>query len=226
MNAKKARAARRAAPPVHSSRQQQSWWLTWKGGAVGLAVVGLLAASFVLPGLLSSDNSGTQHEGMAMGGLGVGEGLPVGSPVPTFSEKDVQTGVPISSESLAKGKTLLFFSEGVMCQACFQQIKGLEEVGAQLRQRGIRLVSITPDPKNDLLQAIAQFDIRTPMIADSNRDMSSAFNTLGKGMHGDTPGHSFVLMQSGTVLWYRDYWLPPTRSMFVKAKQLLADLPA
>ena len=52
------------------------------------------------------------------------------------------------------------------------------------------------------------------------------FNTLGAGMHADTPGHAFALIDKGKVLWYRDYWLPPTRSMYVSPSKLLADIPA
>jgi peroxiredoxin len=225
MNAKKARAARRAAPPVHSQEQRGSFWTSWKGITIGAAVIAVIAGSFVLPGIVSSDSSANPHAGMAMG-VGVGEGLTAGTPVPSFSEKDVVTGSAISSKSLSQGKTLLFFSEGVMCQACFQQIKGIEEVGAKLSERGIRLISITPDSKDELQKAIAQYDIRTPMISDSDRNMSAAFNTLGKGMHGDTPGHAFVLMSHGKVLWYRDYWLPPTRAMYVEPQKILADMPA
>jgi peroxiredoxin len=224
MNAKKARAARHAAPPVQSQQPRASFWLSWKGITIGAAVVAVIAGSFVLPGVFSSDSSANPHAGMAMG-VGLGEGLTVGTPVPPFSEKDVQTGAPISSESLSQGKTLLFFSEGVMCQACFQQIKGIEEVGAKLSKRGIRLISVTPDSKDELQKAIAQYDIRTPMISDDDRSMSAAFNTLGKGMHGDTPGHAFVLMSHGKVLWYRDYWLPPTRAMYVEPQKILADMP-
>ena len=92
-----------------------------------------------------------------------------------------------------------------MCQACFEQIKGLEQMQAELDERGIRLISITPDRPSDLEQAIAQYGVTSPMVADHDRDMSAAFNTLGKGMHPDTPGHAFALIQKGKVLWYRDY---------------------
>ena len=64
------------------------------------------------------------------------------------------------------------------------------------------------------------------MIADDGRTRSQAFNALGKGMHGDTPGHAFALIDKGKVLWYRDYWLPPTRSMYVEPAKLLADIPS
>ena len=229
MSGKKARAARQAAhataPPVRSKRSgQRLFWTTWKGGLVGLAVAAAISASFALPDVLDTKSTAGSHAGMAMG-VDPGAGLPAGSSVPSFSESDVETGTAITSKSVFGGKTLLFFSEGVMCQACFEQIKGLEAVSDKLAQRGIRLVSITPDSPGDLHQAVSQYGITTPLVADDDRDMSLAFNTLGQGMHGDTPGHAFVLVNRGKVLWYRDYWLAPTRSMYVEPTRLLADIP-
>ena len=226
MNGKKARAQRNAVAPVkRPSTSSTSFWGSWKGGLIAGTVVIVIAASFILPGVFKSNGMASGAHSMAAG-VNMGEGLPVGSLVPSFSEKDVVTGQTISSKSLLKGKTLLFFSEGIMCQACFQQIKDIEDVGAELAQRGIRLVSITPDSSSDLKQVVGQINIRTPMISDSNRNMSKAFNTLGQGMHGNSPGHAFALISGGKVLWYRDYWLAPYRSMYVKPAELLKDIPA
>ena len=190
-----------------------------------VTVGAIVAASFVLPGLIhkNSASAGAEHA-MAMG-ANMGEGLPVGSRVPSFSARDVETGRLISSGTLFPKKTLLFFSEGVMCQACFQQIKDIESFGSQLEKRGISLVSITPDSPGELDQVIRQIGITTPMIADTSRSMSEAFNTLGRGMHSNTPGHAFALIYRGKVLWYRDYWLPPDSTMYVKPAKLLADIP-
>ena len=229
MSGRKARATRQAAhaagPPVRSKQaQKQSLRRSWKGGLIGLGVAVVISASFLLPDVLDSRPAVTSHAGMAIG-ADPGAGLPAGSSVPSFFERDVETGRAITSSSLFDRKTLLFFSEGVMCQACFEQIKGLERFGTELDERGIQLVSITPDSRGDLQQAVSQYGITTPMIADDDRDMSQAFNTLGQGMHGDTPGHAFVLVSKGKVLWYRDYWLAPTRSMYVEPTRLLADIP-
>jgi peroxiredoxin len=191
----------------------------------GGVVVVLLAASFVLPGILSkkSPSAGAAHA-MSMG-ADMGGGLPAGSRVPSFSERDLLSGQPITSKTVYGQKTLLFFSEGVMCQACFEQIQGLQQFGEDLAKRGIQLISITPDSPSDLKQAISQYGITTPMISDDDRTISSAFNTLGQGMHGDTPGHAFALIYKGKVLWYRDYWLAPYRVMYVPPKKLLSQIP-
>jgi len=202
----------------------QGFWRTWKGAVVGVAAVAVVGASFVTPKLLDSE---TRRAAPAHAmGADEGAGLAVGAAVPSFAERDVVTGRPITSESIQSRKTLIFFSEGVMCQACFEQIKGLERMGEVLERRRIQLVSITPDTAADLEQAIAQYGITTPMIADDDRDMSEAFNTLGQGMHVDTPGHAFVLVERGKVVWQRDYWLAPYRTMYVEPKQLLDDIPS
>ena len=228
MSGRKARAARQAAqtaaPPVRSKQfGQHHFWRWWQGGLIGLAVAMVISGSFVLPDLLDSKPAAGPHAGMTMG-VEPGAGLPAGSSVPSFSERDVETGRAITSTSVYDQTTLLFFSEGVMCQACFEQIKDLERFGAELDKRGIQLVSITPDSPGDLRQALSRYRITTPMIADDDRDMSQAFNTLGQGMHSDTPGHAFALVNRGKVLWYRDYWLAPTRSMYIEPERLLADI--
>lgn len=226
MSQKKVKAAKRQARLSAPPSSDSSFWKSWKGALVGVGALAVVAASFVLPGMFRNEGTspGAAHA-MSMGAKH-GEGLPVGAPVPSFDEHDLLSGKTISSKSVYGHKTLLFFSEGVMCQACFEQIQGLEQFGAGLKQRGIQLVSITPDSKNELEQAAGQYGLTTPLISDSDRNMSSAFNTLGLGMHGDTPGHAFVLIDKGTVLWYRDYWLPPYRSMYVNPKKLLKDIPA
>jgi peroxiredoxin len=234
MSGKKAKAARQAvrpsAPPVRSRgsrnaktakagfRTSQTWILVAGG------VVALLVLSFVLPGVLGKSSTAGEVAVAKKLGVAVGAGLPAGSTVPAFSGTNLQTGQRISSTSVYTHKTLLFFSEGVMCQACFEQIQGIEQVGNQLAKRGIQLVSITTDTVHDLEQAQRAYGIDTPLISDANRRISEAFNTLGQGMHTDTPGHAFALIYRGKVLWYRDYYLPPYRTMYVQPRKLLTDI--
>ena len=216
---------RASAAPVRS-KASSSFWRSWKGAAVAAVVIAVMAASFVLPGAFTKKTASPGAAHAMSIGADQGAGLPIGASVPAFSKRNVATDQPISSKSVYGKKTLLFFSEGVMCQACFEQIKGLERFGGELGKRGIQLISITPDTPGDLKQAISQYGITTPMISDDDRTMSEVFNTLGQGMHADTPGHAFALIDKGMVLWYRDYWLPPARSMYVEPARLLADIPS
>ena len=52
--------------------------------------------------------------------------------------------------------------------------------------------------------------VRTPFLLDDGT-VSKAYGTIGKGMHADLPGHSFVLIdKAGNQRWYGAYpsmWL-------------------
>ena len=218
------RAGGRARPVKAPKRREEPKRLPWKASAIAVVVLALVGASFVVPGLLESEPSAQTAGGHQM--TTNGDGPDVGSRI-SFSERAVVDGREISSQSLRGKRTLLFFSEGVMCQACFEQIRDIENVGAELGRKGIGLVSITPDSEQVLREAVSQYGISTPMISDEDRDMSTAFDTLGQGMHSDAPGHAFVLLDAtGGVVWLRDYWLAPYRTMYVEPEKLLADIAA
>ncbi len=220
--------SRGGSPVKAPKRRDEPKPFPWKVPVIGAVVLALLGASFVVPRFFENGpavSAGQDAQGHEMA-TPDGDGPDIGSRI-SFVERDVMDGREISSESLRGKKMLLFFSEGVMCQACFVQIRDIEQVGTQLRKRGIGLVSITPDSEEVLRQAIDQYEISTPMIADDDRDMSAAFDTLGQGMHSDTPGHAFVLVdETGKVVWQRDYWFEPYRTMYVEPAKLLKDLAA
>ena len=190
---------------------------------MALGIVVLLAASFILPGVFKGPSS-VRSPGVPAG-VALGAGLPIGAKVPAFSGINLINGRVVSSAQIYDQRTLLFFSEGVSCQACLEQIQGLQQVGSELTKRGIHLMSFTPDPPTILKQAAGDYKITTPLISDSNDVISSAFNTLGQGMHANTPGHAFVLVYHGKVLWYRDYWIT-NQEMYVSPTSLLSAIPA
>jgi peroxiredoxin Q/BCP len=179
--------------------------------AAGLGIAAL-AATFVLLGRGQQPSAPTATQ--------------IGTPAPAFGERDVVTGNTISSESLRGKNVLLFFSEGVMCQACFEQIQALEARAADLKQRGLVLVNVTTDRAADARQAAQTYRITTPLVADENRDMSGAYDVLGQGMHPNTAGHTFILVDGkGVIRWRRDYGLGSDPTMYVKPDRLLADIP-
>lgn len=225
MSSHERRAGGRPHPVKAPKRREEPKRFPSKAVAIAVTVLALVGASFVVPGLFAKE-SATTAGGHGAHSIGAGDGPAIGSRI-AFDERNVVTGSVISSQGLRGKETLLFFSEGVMCQACFEQIRDLETMGVELEKRGIELVSVTPDSPKVLREAIDQYGITTPMISDDDRSMSAAFDALGQGMHSDTPGHAFVLLnKAGKVVWQRDYWLAPYRTMYVKPARLLADLSA
>ena len=152
--------------------------------------------------------------------------LKVGSVAPAVAGLDVVTGRQFSSKDLAGKNVLYYLNEGVMCQACLVQIEALQQHAAELRQRGIALVSVTNDDADTLGQAARDYAITTPLIADSNRAVVKSFGVLGGipagvGMHNDTADHTFVLVdKTGHVRFIQDY-----PRMWIGVDQLLKELP-
>lgn len=174
---------------------------------LGVLAVAVLAAAFVLPGQLSG--KGHASERIASG------------KAPGFSERDAVTGQPVTSRGLLGQNVLLFFSEGVMCQACFEQIQSLQARASDLKRRGLVLVNITTDPPGALRDAASAYGITTPLVSDEDRNMSGAYGVLGQGMHPDTAGHTFVLVDGrGQIRWRRDF-----KTMYVPPQQLLGEIP-
>lgn len=180
--------------------------LLWWGGA--LVVVAIGAVVLVL--------AAGQSNKSAPSGQRVSSG-----PAPAFSERDVMTGKAITSSGLRGKNVLLFFSEGVMCEACFEQIQSLEQRSADLQKRDLTLINITTDPAGTLQEAVQAYGIQTPMISDESRAMSDAYGATGQGMHPDTDGHTFVLIDGkGDIRWRKDY-----TTMYVEPDKLLSEIP-
>ena len=186
-------------------------------GAVAAIATTLLVLAVALGGGSGSGSPADPHGSSPA----PGEGPALGAQAPAFALTDATTGRRVTAEGLRGRKTLLFFSEGVSCQACLVQAADLERSGA-LKNAGIALVSVSTDDPESLAQAAEQYGIRSPMLADPSTEMSSAYGMLGHGGmgHPTTDGHAFMLLdEAGKVRWHRAY-----QEMYVKTGKLLRDM--
>ena len=185
-------------------------------GAVGLIAMVLVLLAVLLPG-------GTKPAATHVPAAGAGTGAEIGAKAPDFALTNVVSGRQVTAASLRGRKTLLFFSEGVNCQACMVQVADLEKART-LDKQGIELVSVTTDQPGDLAEAAKQYGISTPLLADPTTAMSSAYGMLGHGGmgHPNTDGHAFMLLdERGTIQWHRAY-----QEMYVEPGDLLRDMNA
>jgi len=126
-------------------------------------------------------------------------------------------GSTVSLSDFSGQNVLLYFSEGVGCDACFYQMTSLEKDASVLKDADIStVIPIVVNPMTDVQQTVKQFDLKTPWLVDADMSISSAYNVIGAGMHADLPGHSFA---SGQIKWQMAY-----PSMFASAQQLVKDM--
>ena len=151
---------------------------------------------------------------------------PVSGPAPQMQLPSAQ-GSRFDLADLRGESVLLYFQEGLMCQACWTQLRDLERAEAELEAAGIdKLVNVTTDPVDLLARKVKDEGFSTTTVSDRTGEVSREFGALGVGMMGGgMNGHSFVLIgPDGQIQWRADYGGAPDYTMYVPVPQLLADL--
>ncbi len=222
----------RKAPRTSSASRRRSRGgpLLRVGLVVGVAVLGL-AAIYVNGTRQSGEDADASASGVTQSASGYA--FQVGNPgpgqgAPSFTLPSTGGGT-LGLDDLAGDRTLLYFQEGLMCQPCWDQLVDIEAQLDEFRALGIdRVVTVTTDPYSALVQKVELEGITTPVLADEDRSVSAAFDTLGYGMMGgSTNGHTFIVLdEDGRVAWRADYGGAPDFTMYLPTESLLTDLRA
>lgn len=144
-------------------------------------------------------------------------------PAPPFTLTDTR-GERVSLADYRGQNVLLYFNEGAGCQSCLTQMAAIERDRAAFAAADVTVLPIVMNSGQDILADMTANGVTTPFLLD-NGTVSAAYGTLGKGMHGDLPGHSFVLIDgAGVQRWYGEYpamWLAPGE-LLAKVKTYLS----
>jgi peroxiredoxin len=128
------------------------------------------------------------------------------------------SGTNVSLAALRGKNVLLYFSEGAGCEACLVQMAQIEKDPA-FAAEGLTVLPIVMNSKDQITADMAANGVRTPFLLDDGT-VSTAYGTIGKGMHEGLPGHSFVLIdKAGNQRWYGEY-----PSMFLSTTDLLNEV--
>ena len=180
--------ALRAAQALKDQRRKLRIHLTWVG--VTVAVIGIVAAMMLTSRQQTSS---------------------VARVAPDFTLTNT-AGAAVSLSGLRGKNVLLYFSEGAGCQACLVQMAQIEKDPA-FAAAGLTVLPIVMNTKDQITADMATNGVRTPFLLDDG-SVSTAYGTIGKGMHAGLPGHSFVLIdKTGNQRWYGEYpsmWLSDT----------------
>lgn len=140
----------------------------------------------------------------------------LGTAAPGF-ELASTDGTNVSLSGHRGHDVLLYFSEGVGCDACFYQQARIEQEQQLLTAAGLTIVPIVVNPAADVRRELDRFGLTTPFLIDADRSVSAAYDTIGRGHHADLPGHTFVLVDGdGNMRWRLD-----EPSMFVEPSRLV-----
>ncbi|GAA1439359.1 redoxin domain-containing protein [Nocardiopsis tropica] len=224
-------AALRTATAKRQARRQQRKNLLIIG--VALAAVVLIAGGVYF--LRSGSEAPEGGQAAPAGAVNGTEEYPyaIGDPGPGEQAPDftlpATTGEEIGLSDYSGQTVLLYFQEGAMCQACFDQITDLEQQSDDIEAAGVdQILSITTDPIEVSTQKTRDMDLSTPTLADTDLEVSERYDTNSYGMMGGSHnGHTFILVSpDGEILWRADYGGEPNYTMYLPVDQILADMEA
>jgi peroxiredoxin len=189
-----ARAAER-----HQNRRRTL--ITRASWVVGLLVVGTL----VTAGLLSARPE-------------TGAVLEVATPF----TMPLSEGGEVSLSDYAGGPVILYFNEGAGCDSCLTQMAEIEK-NPGFAEAGIEVLPIVMNSAEHINADRERLNVQAPFALDDGT-VSSAYGTLGNGMHEGLPGHGFVLIDAdGVQRWYGNYpsmWLDPAELLEIVTAEL------
>ena len=143
---------------------------------------------------------------------------PTTRPAPDFSLTDTN-GATIHLADLRGKNVVLYFNEGAGCQSCLLQMVDIERNASLFGNANVVVLPIVMNPAAQIKADMVANGVRTPFLLDDGT-VSSAYGTLGKGMHAGLPGHSFVLIDAkGIQRWYGEY-----PSMYLPSSGLLEQI--
>ena len=170
--------------------RRRRWWIRIASIGATIAVVGVIAAM-----MLSSRQETSATTRVA----------------PDFTLTNT-SGASVSLSALRGKNVLLYFSEGAGCEACLVQMTQIEK-DPGFAAAGLTVLPIVMNTRDQITTDMSTNGVRTPFLLDDG-SVSTAYGTIGKGMHANLPGHSFVLIdKAGNQRWYGEYpsmWLSTT----------------
>jgi peroxiredoxin len=191
-----ARATREANERAEAQRRQRRTWFVWGAAITAIAVVLAVMA------WTSRSTSDTTTK-----------------VAPDFTLTDT-SGNQVHLAAYRGRTVVLYFNEGVGCQACFYQMTDIDNHAAEFTRENIVVLPIVMNPVDEVRADMAANNVRTPYLIDAQGTVSRAYGTLGRGMHPGLPGHSFVLIDaSGIQRWYGEY-----PSMYLSPADLLTQI--
>lgn len=129
--------------------------------------------------------------------------LSEGAAVPTFSLKN-QDDQAVSPADFAGKKILIYFYPKAMTPGCTVQAQGLRDAKAQLDEKNVVVLGISPDPVKRLPKFIDRDELNFTLLSDEDHAVADAFGVWGpkKFMGKEFDGiHriSFLIDENGVV---------------------------
>lgn len=143
-------------------------------------------------------------------------------PAPDFALQST-AGDMVSLSGFRGKNVLLFFSEGLGCDPCWQQLRDMQNEISEFQALDTEILTIVVNPPGPSAVEARKWGISLPVLIDSGLSVSKSYDALKYSMHpGQVPGHSFVFIDKGGVVKWRWDW--GGGSMYVPVGEIINNL--
>jgi peroxiredoxin len=107
---------------------------------------------------------------------------------PEFTLKDANGDDVSSRNLLAKGPLVVTFYRGVWCPYCNMDLQALQEALRTVRERGGRLVAISPQTQSNSRKSLRDNNLTFPILSDPGNEVAARF-----GLRFEMPDYLIAL---------------------------------
>jgi len=105
--------------------------------------------------------------------------LAEGDPAPTFTLPDAD-GTEVSMNDFAGSRVIVYFYPAAMTPGCTTQAVDFTAAMEELSAAGLRVIGISPDPQQKLIQFRDQQSVGFPLLSDPDRSVLGAYGAYGE----------------------------------------------
>ncbi len=162
----------------------------------------IVGAGFLMLALFGCHNKAVPDEAIN-GSMTYGDvtiNLQVGEPAPDFTSVDAEGNTVSLSAFQPSQPVLLVFYRGKWCPFCVSHLDDIQSLFPTLKEQGVQLLAISPDPTVDSQELAEKFD--QPYVFVTDEDLAIA-NAYGVQRDESIPHPTVVLINAvGNVVWF------------------------
>ena len=165
-------------------------------------LTGFMGACLMVLALFGCNNKAVPDEAisssMTYGDVTIN--LQVGEAAPDFTSVDAEGNTISLSAFQPDQPVLLVFYRGNWCPFCVSHLDDIQNLFPTLKEQGVQLLAISPDPSADSQELAAKFD--QPYVFVTDEDLAIA-NAYGVQRDESIPHPTVVLINAaGNVVWF------------------------
>jgi peroxiredoxin len=101
--------------------------------------------------------------------------LKTGDKAPAFTLNNADGHAVSSTDLMAQGPLVVTFYRGVWCPYCNIELQAIEEVLSEIRQRGAKLVAISPQTAPYSVRSQSENKLSFPILSDRRNEVAAQF---------------------------------------------------